>query len=142
MRRNYDRTTQDPRSLLHELYSNTSTYAPPVTATSSPILPNVTRPDFSTTPIVTTANLTSLLNRSVNRVNEHSIAPTTSPRSSVLYNRILSPAVSQNLTATITPVLLPKTATAPAVSQPQLFAGKLKLNVIWEKNINLNLTTK
>ena len=92
MSRNYDGTTPDPRSVLHDLYSSVPTYAPPVTTTSTPITPNVTRPDFSATimPIVNTSNLLAMLDISVDKLNDTFAPPVTSPRPSVLFNRSFS----------------------------------------------------
>ena len=88
MRRNYDRTTPDPRSVLHDLYSNTSTFAPPVTATSTPVFPNVTVPDFAATitPVVNTSNLMAILDRSVAHLTDSYRGPAVSPRTSVLFS--------------------------------------------------------
>ena len=92
MSRNYDGTTPDPRSVLHDLYSSVPTYAPPVTTTSTPIVPNVTRPDFSATimPIVNTSNLLAMLDKSLDRLSDTFVPPVTSPRPSVIFNRSFS----------------------------------------------------
>ena len=102
MRRNYDRTTVDPRSVLHDLYSNITTYAP--TAMSTPAAPNVTMPDFSTTPIVNNSVLRSVLNRSVGHVSETYVAPMTSPRTSELFNQSGSVGAVPSLTDLIVPM--------------------------------------